>query len=256
MPYSSYRGSRPAGILGTLSARNRGFIRRASKLGTSPFFTGKWGTGGTKSKFLGSRKLALRGWTNSPGEVKYLDVAVAAYAADTTGTVTALNLTAVGDDNNTRDGRQINNKSIHIQGTLAPVDSATTDSFCRLLIVWDQAPNSGTIATITDILTAATASSFTNLNNRDRFTILRDARYALGRQDTAAGGSVGYTSSPSMFCINEFVKLDGKKTTYSGTTAVIGSVATGALLMVTIGTTAAGAGGSFALNTRLRYTDN
>jgi len=197
--------------------------------------------------------MATRGWKNNNSELKYVDVAASNYAADTTGTVTCLNLTAVGDDNTTRDGRQICNRSIHIQGHLAPTDTTTTDCFSRMLIVWDAQPNSGTIAAITDILTSSTSLAFTNLNNRERFTILRDCRYAQGAQNNTA--TQAYSNGSNNYVINEFINLKDIKTTYSGTTAVIGSVATGALLMVTIGNVAANNGGTFFVNTRLRFTD-
>lgn len=196
-------------------------------------------------------KLATRGWANNNSELKYTDLARAIYAADTTGTVTALNLTAVGDDNTTRDGRQICNRSIHVFGLLNPLDDATNANYSRLMLVWDAQPNSGAIAAITDILVAASSISSTNLNNRERFTVLRDCRYSQGRVQA------GYSNGDNTYAINEFVALKDVKTTYSGTTATIGSVATGALLMVTIGseTAASTDGGQFQLTTRLRFTD-
>lgn len=198
-------------------------------------------------------KLASRGWMNNNAELKYNDLGAAAYGAGTTGTVTCLNLVAVGDDNTTRDGRQICNRSIHVTGMLTPVDATTLVNYARLLLVWDSQPNSGTIAAITDILVASTSLSHTNLNNRERFTVLRDCRYAQGKSDTTATQAI--SDGNNTYSVNEFVNLKDIKTTYSGTTAAIGSVATGALLMVTIGSGADAAAGSFALATRLRFTD-
>jgi len=219
--------------------------------------------GGRKAVVMGRRAgyfptplptLATRGWVNNNTELKYNDIASASYQADTTGTVTALNLTAVGDDNTTRDGRQIINKSVHVQGILSPEDRTTNTNLARMLLVWDSQPNSGTIAAITDILTAATSVAPTNLNNRERFRILRDCRYACGINDNTA--TQAFSNGNNTYMINEYVKLGGVKTTYSGTTAAIGSVATGALLMVTIGNQAAGAAGTFIVTTRLRFTDH
>lgn len=193
-----------------------------------------------------------RGPRYSAGELKYLDIASAGYVADTTGSVTCLNLTAVGDDNTNRDGRQIINKSIHIQGLLQPSDDSTSPNLSRMLIVWDSQPN-GAIATITDILVASTSVSSTNLNNRERFRILKDLRLSQGKVDTTATST--FSNSDNTYCVNEFIKLNDLKTTYSGTTAVIASIATGALLMVTIGSVAAAAGGTFGVTTRLRFAD-
>jgi len=198
-------------------------------------------------------KLAIRGWSNNNAELKYVDIAAANYAADTTGSVTCLNLTAVGDDNTTRDGRQICNRSIHVQGILNPVDNTAGPNLARMMLVWDAQPNSGAIATITNILTASTSVSATNLDNRERFTVLRDSRFAQGTiSDTA---TQAFSNGTNTYMVNEFVNLKDVKTTYSGTTAAIGSVATGALLLVTIGSVGAVAGGTFNLTTRLRFTD-
>lgn len=193
-----------------------------------------------------------RGPRYSAGELKYLDIVSTGYVADTTGSVTCLNLTAVGDDNTNRDGRQIINKSIHIQGLLQPSDDSTSPNLSRMLIVWDSQPN-GAIATITDILVASTSVSSTNLNNRERFRILKDLRLSQGKVDTTATSA--FSNSDNTYCVNEFIKLNDLKTTYSGTTAVIASVATGALLMVTIGSVVAAAGGTFGVTTRLRFAD-
>lgn len=198
-------------------------------------------------------KFATRGWANNNAELKYSDLAAANYNADTTGTVTALNLTAVGDDNTTRDGRQICNRSIHVHGFLQPVDNITSANYARLMLVWDSQPNSSTIAAMTDILVAATSLSNTNLNNRERFTILRDMKFAQGKSQDTATQAISDGNNTTM--IDTFLNLKDVKTTYSGTTAVIGAVATGALLLVSIGSNAAGAGGTFTLTTRLRFTD-
>lgn len=202
------------------------------------------------AKYLAPRR---NRYPKNNSELKYTDLASTIYAADTTGTVTALNLTAVGDDNTTRDGRQICNRSIHIQGLLKPEDIATASNLSRLMLVWDNQPNSGAIAAITDILVSSTSISSTNLNNRERFTILRDLRYGCGYQSNAVGAV--FSNGDNTYALNEFLSLKDVKTTYSGTTAAIGSVATGALLMVTIGSQAPGAGESFELTTRLRFTD-
>lgn len=188
----------------------------------------------------------------SMGELKYKDLTGATYAGDTTGTVTALNLVAVGDDNTDRDGRQVHLHSVHIQGVVRPVDAQSGANFSRLMLIWDSQPN-GALPSITDILVSSTSLSGTNLNNRERFTILRDKRYEVGGVSDTATQS--YTISPGMHVINEYVKLKGIKTTYSGTTATIGSVSTGALLMVTISNLAAGLGSAFDLSTRVRFYD-
>jgi len=206
------------------------------------------------SGFRNRAPRASRGFYNRPGELKYLDIAATTYAYNTTGTVTALNLLAVGDDANTRDGRQVTCKSIAVTGPIYPEDGATAATYCRTLLVWDSQPNSGVIATIANILTGATSVSNTNLDNRERFTILRDDKVTLGAFNSTATQATAM--SPSVTKLDWFVPLNGVVTTYSGTTAAIGSIATGALLLVTIGDTASGLGCTGSFTTRLRFYDN
>ncbi len=186
-------------------------------------------------------------------ELKFLDLASATYACDTTGTVTALNLVAQGDDDNNRIGRQIYCKSIRVIGHFIPQSAtATASTLARVMLVWDSQPN-GALATITQILNASTSLTHTNLDNRERFTILRDTFTPLGSFSNTASQAV--SGAPTVACINEYIKLGGQKVTYSNTTGVIGSVATGALLMVTISDLASGTGYNFNATTRLRFTD-
>lgn len=197
--------------------------------------------------------MAIRGWKNNNGELKYLDTGISA-GMNSTGSVTALNLLAVGDDNTTRDGRQITAKSVHIQGFIQPEDQTVNSQLVRWLLVWDSQPNSSTIAAIGDILVTATSISHTNLNNRERFTILRDQRFAVGFVSNVA--TQAYAVGPGVHVVNEFVPLKELKTTYSGTTAVIGAIATGALLLVLVGTEAGGTAATFNGQARLRFFDH
>lgn len=186
-------------------------------------------------------------------ELKVADTASTVFACDTTGSVTALNLTAVGDDNTNRDGRQIVVKSCQIKGIFRPQDNVTGSNLARVLLVWDSQPSSGAIATVTDIMNAATSVAPTNLNNRERFTILRDFQAPLGpTQDTATQAFAGALTVQDL---DWYVKIN-RVSTYSGTTAVIASVATGALLLVTLGSQGAGAGSDLVAYARVRFSDS
>jgi len=186
-------------------------------------------------------------------ELKYVDQGAGTYAVDTTGTVTCLNLLAVGDDNTTRDGRQVTIKSVQLRGMLSPVDAATNDNLARVIFVWDNANNSGAIATIAQILTASTSTAFPLVDNANRFTILSDQSFAMGSFNNTATQAVA--GSPSVQTISLYKKIN-QVTQYSGTTAAIGSIQNGALLMVTIGSQAAGLGSVLTANIRVRFTDN
>jgi len=181
-------------------------------------------------------------------ELKYVDTTLSTKLFDTTGSVSCLNLIAVGNDVSTRDGREVTIESVQLLGLIEPVDSATLNHLARYMLVWDNAVNSGSIATMTDILTAARSTGYPNLNNRDRFTILYDAKIALGALAAQFQG----------LC---FHKIDVSErvnavTKYSGTTAAIGSIQNGGLLFVTIGDVAAGFGSEGTIYARVRFTDN
>lgn len=199
-----------------------------------------------------TRNRAPRGAIRAHKELKFVDIAQANYVADTTGTITALNLIAVGDDFTTRDGRQVTIKSVQIRGCLGPVDAGMVFTKCRLLLVWDNAAN-GAAATIAMVLSAATAASFPLVNNANRFTILVDRSFTIGGFDTTA--TQAYSMSPAVHDVEIYKRIDSV-TQYMGTAADAASVQNGALYMITIGDSAAGLGGTFRVATRVRFCDD
>jgi len=201
--------------------------------------------------------LAPTGWTRRSGgggELKYFDVAAATYACDTTGAVTLLNGIAQGDDVTTRDGRVVYNASCRIIGKFVAQDASVSATLCRVMLVWDANNNSAVaVPAITDILTASTSISHLNLNNRARFVVLRDTMVSYGALvDTA---TQTYSGAPSTGEIDWYVRLGKSKTVFSGTTGVIGSIASGALYLVTIGDNAANAAYNFTATSRIRFTE-
>jgi len=185
-------------------------------------------------------------------ELKYLDLAYSqAYVFDTTGTVTALNLVAEGDDNISRNGRQIQIASVEVIGKANPVDGSTTPDFCRLMLIYDSQTN-GALPAITDILAASTSNSFLNLDNRDRFHIIADHKFVIGGLSTTATQT--YAQSPTLELIDIHRKL-ALHTTFKGTTGAIASIATGALLLVSIGDVPPNDGALAGVSTRIRFTD-
>lgn len=186
-------------------------------------------------------------------ELKYVDVAQAVYPCDTTGSVTCLNLIAVGDDNTTRDGRQVTIKSVQLHGSVRPEDDNTGVTKARVMLVWDNAVNSGTIATIAQILSAATGTAFPLVDNANRFTVLVDRTFTVGAISNVATQT--YAQSPTVYDLEVYKKLDCV-TQYSGTTAAIGSIQNGALLLVTIGSSAAGSAANALIASRVRFVDD
>lgn len=204
------------------------------------------------AKALRNRAPRIKGSIGRRNELKYVDTASATYVGDTTGTVTLINGVAVGDDNTTRDGRQITLKSVQVRGSFQNVDATSGASMCRLLLVWDNAAN-GSLATITQILSASTSNSFPNVDNSNRFTILSDTQYVVGPYVNTATQAIA--PSPGVAAVNIYKKLNSI-TQYSSTTSDIASIQNGALLMVTIGDQAVGGGGLFFMAARCRFTDD
>jgi hypothetical protein len=78
-------------------------------------------------------------------ETHYLDNAQASYNADTTGTVTALNLIAEGNDNVNRLGRKAMMRSVSVKGFVVSPSNAPPAQQTRVLLVWDNAAKCCTI---------------------------------------------------------------------------------------------------------------
>jgi len=186
-------------------------------------------------------------------ELKYVDTVIS-QDFDSTPVLTPLNLIAVGDDNTSRDGRQVTIKSVQIALSVNKIANGQNESI-RCMLVWDNAVNSGaaptTLGTILDnaVVTDPTAS-FPKVDNAQRFTILYDSKIALGPFSSTATQSFA-ADLPHRFDVYKRINV---VTQYSGTTAAIGSIQNGGLYLITVGQLAAGStavGGA-----RVRFTDN
>lgn len=195
--------------------------------------------------FFGVRRRQLM------GERKVIDVDPGNLNVTSTGTVTLINGVATGTDFTDRVGRKIVMKSVYVRGIIFPDDFSTLNSLARIMIVYDMQAN-GVAPAITDILKSASSVSQLNLNNRDRFKIIMDKQWVLGAIDNTATQSVA--GSPTVHALKKFTRLN-HETLFNGTTAAIGSIATGALFLVTIGTQAAGAAATTTISTRVRFED-
>lgn len=171
-------------------------------------------------------------------ELKYVDTVIS-QKADSTGALTPLNLIAVGDDNTTRDGRQVTIKSVQLKLNATEEVSTTVPQICRAMVVWDNAVN-GVGPNISDIISPQNSAGFAVVNNQQRFTVLMDRRFDHRGMHEAA-------------YVLDFYKKLNHITQFNGTTAAIGSIQNGALYLLTIGdqidaTTVAG-------SVRVRFCD-
>jgi len=207
--------------------------------------------GGIRGAPMDSVGRGFRGnYTRSQAEKKFVDIAAANYAADTTGAVTPLNLANEGSGVSQRIGRKITIKSVQVRGYISHESTTNGVVLTRVMLVWDKQVN-GVAATISEILSASTSESFMNLDNRERFVVLKDKHVTLGVRDQTAGLIDKSVSQP----INIYKQLPaGSETIFDGTGSGIADVNTGALYLVTIGS--AGTGSVLHCATRVRYTDS
>lgn len=182
-------------------------------------------------------------------EVKYVDHLYDAATSTTIqgseadpATALALNATAQGDGENSRDGRHAQFSSLHIRGVLtwAANANATTPEvpgFVRLMVVLDTQTN-GAQFSAEDVLEDTgdddlDAVSLRNLQNTQRFKVLKDIYL---RRPTLVGSFDG-TSTDYAACNQPFAIDLSKlsiKTTYSGSTAVIGAIADNSVHVIAI----------------------
>jgi len=181
------------------------------------------------------------------GETGYVDLAVATYAMDTTGTVTLLGTISQGAAVTQRVGKRIVWKSVQCRGNIINSSTATTNDVAYM-IVYDKRPT-GSLPTITDILVSASTFSMNNDNNSGRFSILKRVDEQL----------VGPSTGLNPFCAkiaDFYLKIKDLPCVYkSAATGGIGDIEQGALYLVTVGEVAAGtaaASGRFAFRVRFR----
>jgi len=175
-----------------------------------------------------------------------------------------------------RIGTRTRGKSLEIRGKIAQTNTntaAVNSSFARVIILYDRQAN-GALPTIADILTdyaydgstESNAFSGLNMNNRDRFLILRDRKIHL-----PAVGPLGIppvnttpaavivretltTDQSSSFVVNEFIKLKGLETHYkASTTGGIGDISTGSFLLFLISSGDLGYPAAYSMNYSARF---
>lgn len=157
--FSKMGGAYQAGSYRAVSKapRSRGFVKTAARAAVANEYKGR---------------LAQRG-----NERKFFDTAIS-FSFDATGEVPAtgqLTLIPQGVTESTRVGRKCVIKSIHIRGTFTFTPGATTSGVddVYLFVVLDKQCN-GAAAAVTDVLTSnAMGQALTNLENSDRFVILK-----------------------------------------------------------------------------------
>lgn len=166
-----------------------------------------------------------------PAEKKVIDTTLATYNLVNTGTVTLINGVATGTDFTQRIGRKINCTSVQLRAffqVTSTTASETDMTPVRVMLVYDSQTN-GVIPTIADILNEASATSFMNLNNRERFRVLYDKMTTIPAFNVTAATQ----NSTNVPTLNVYKKC-WIPVIFEGTAATIGSIASGAIYLVTL----------------------
>lgn len=182
-------------------------------------------------------------------EIKAIDIPSTDYPfrLPATNSTILLNGVQTGAGFFNRVGSRIEMKNLHIRGNVNNKATATSGQG-RLIIVYDRQPT-GALPAISDILqardqtgaaTTATVSEI-NLDNRDRFTIVRDMQFYLPPCTNTAGVLTNGPQFPGQddqqFDINTFIKLKGLACHFksSSNPTTIADIATGALYACFVG---------------------
>lgn len=203
-------------------------------------------------------------------ELKYADIALNDDNFNVIGTWSPqlLNGLTQGSAQQQRIGNKIAMKSVRIRGQIVNL-TTNVQTYARIIVFYDKQTN-GALCANSDLLqtttttpaNTTTAFSELNLNNVERFVILRDYCISLPSVTNTAGvlTNVGFdpgqnTNNGSIFEVDMFIKLKGLQTLYKDATALIGGVSTGGLFMVLINHQGVAAW-TFRHVIRLRYDDN
>ena len=190
---------------------------------------------------------------------------------NTNGSIVVLNLVQQGNGSWNRVGRKTHSSSIRLKGNItficAPVvaTGVITAPACRLVLVWDKQPSSGTIPSF-DTIFGITAQDGTEscpdvtcplrYDNMDRFRVIKDIFFTCPRNPITSTGSAPQTTS--VHHLDEYVKLKDLESVYSGQSnpMTIADISTGALYLV-MRSLYIGTNSSVTVDgiSRLRYTD-
>lgn len=226
-----------------------------------------------KSHWVGKRVGGFVPKGSMKPELKAVDVTASGTLDQASASgVTLLNGISTGTDFYNRIGRKVRMASILFKGHLTLVSpgtgaTASSESYpVRVALVYDDQPNGGN-PVISDIFqavdnsgSATSASPYTpvNLNNRDRFTILKDWTLNLkpiSNLGTTASYGDGMHGDQNLI----FYKKLNLDTIFSGTSSSIGSMTTGAIFFVAYqlqAIQANGINGAYRFVSRVRFTDN
>jgi len=159
-----------------------------------------------------------------------VDVTLANYNIDATGTITLLNGIAEGDDFTNRNGRSVRLLSLQLRGFATATIATGLAQLGRVILFWDNA-TIGVIPAISDVLSTTTSSySPYNMVNVNRFTILYDHQFALDSNSTTFSRAEEISANIKLNAVTRFINTGG----------TITGIQSGGLFMITLGSLVAG----------------
>jgi hypothetical protein len=205
--------------------------------------------------------------TRTGGEIKIVDTIQGAgnitLNLNTTAVLDAMNLVQSGSAFYQRVGRRIEMQSLHIYGFLNQTGNVAAEGFARIIVLYDRQANGAVPAYATvmanyDQSGTSTSSVYSGLNpdERERFLVLADLKITTPQTTSTVPGSTDGTSAT--YKIDRYIRLSGLTTHFKADSvpAVIGDIATGALLLIGVGDKASGdEGWNAVLSWRIRYKD-
>lgn len=226
-------------------------IKMSRKAGKAKMYQGR-GLVVRPSKSTGYVKGLQRAYAKEKG---YVDVTAAAYALDTTGSVTLLNTVAQGAAVTQRVGKKIVMKGLQCRGNVANNSTAILNDVAYM-IVYDKRPT-GALPTITDILVSASAFSMNNDANAGRFSILKRCDHVVVGNNSLTGAVANALTERTTLDADWWLDLKSREVVYKAAgTGAIGDIEQGALYLVTIGNNAAGtAAATLTAAFRMRFLD-
>lgn len=207
---------------------------------------------------------ATRGYVLNTVEKKVFDTEVDGTDSDTTGVVIPIFTPPPGTGISERVGRKVQIKSIYLRGFVCTEAAATPGTgaasevqMSRLIIGYDMQPN-GSSPAVLDVLEQAKVYSQLNINNRDRFRIIKDKQWVFDPfiyNSTAGSALIGVNRTGYPLKIYKKCNMETIFNGNNGHSAA--DVTTGLLFVLLITSTAAGTDKNvlYFFSTRVRYTD-
>jgi hypothetical protein len=204
-----------------------------------------------------------------------LDAQSITFGDATTANFQLLNGMLMGSGFWNRIGQRVSLKSIQMNMEFQWTGSgpAANNSIAYRIILFYDAQSNKTMPAVSDLLlstlynstTATNSQSMINLNNRDRFLIIKDWRFSIlawptvAQQASSAMWISSYLSTQNHLPTTKkwYIKLNGLETIYNNSTGAIGDINTGALALMILSDVSGANGNPIAmsLTARLRFYD-